>query len=186
MIDPVKSFKRLFYPIEDGYLYYPSNKGGGKLITPEEYDRLVRDWTYLSHGRGFWILMGVLFTSILVWSAIEVTVGLPEWAGTVIAIVLGVVIGIYLLWASLAPRRLVRGRPDHAPPRSRDANRRIAREAMPWRFVIFGLLFTSVLFGLSLTQAPEGLAQWAWTVGTGAFFLLYLWIAFKKWGDRSV
>ena len=65
MVDTVEAFKRQFDPVDDGYLYYPSPNSGGKLISHEEYEGLLRDWTNASKGKRFWLMLGAIMGVIL-------------------------------------------------------------------------------------------------------------------------
>ena len=43
MFDSIGAFTRQFTPVDGGYLYFPSRKNGGKLVTAEEFETLVSD-----------------------------------------------------------------------------------------------------------------------------------------------
>ncbi|MCK0127925.1 hypothetical protein [Erythrobacter sp. F6033] len=183
MIDPVEAFENQFDPVEDGYIYYPSTKSGGKLVTPAEYDQLLRDWKSTAKGRRFWGMIGFVLASLLIATVFDTSVDLPDWFNSMLTIALVVLIMIWLFWNSFAPRRLVKGRPDHSPPRSREAVLKAAHEAVPWYLVIFVLVISGGIFGFSWYHGPESFADWGWLIASGAFLTSYLWLAYKKWTD---
>lgn len=184
MFDPVDAFSRQFKPIEGGYLYYPSRKSGGKLVTDVEYAELLADWQGIAGRRGQWTIIGIISAVILGWITLSQSVTLPYWAEKLM--MLGLVIGIsgWFLWASLAPRRLVRGRPDFTPPRPAQAARRESRALLSWRFVIFALLLSGVALLRTLSSPDLTLHWWAWLIGSGALFVAYVCIALLKIMDR--
>jgi len=94
MVDTVEAFKRQFDPVDDGYLYYPSPNSGGKLISHEEYEGLLRDWTNASKRKRFWLMLGAIMGVIFVFVAVERTLALPEWgSGVFLATVVLAVVG---------------------------------------------------------------------------------------------
>ena len=180
MFDPIGVFTRQFTPVEGGYLYYPSRKAGGKLVTHDEYERLVTDWQRVAGRRGQWKVAGVAFGFILLWAIATQALALPDWTEwMMIAFCVSSISG-WFLWTGSAPRRLVSGRPDITPPRPSSEARREARALLNWRFVIFALLFSGVaLFG-TLSSPDQTLSWWAWLFGSGTLFGAYVWIALQK------
>lgn len=180
MFDTVGAFTKQFTPFEGGYLLYPSRKSGGKLITAEEYDRLVADWESIAGRAGLWKTVGVVFLVLLLWTLLTQTLPLPEWTDAFITA--AVVIGISgrLLWASFAPRRLVKHRPVVTPLRPASDARREARATLNWPFVIFALLLSGATFFSTVTQSERTSGTWAWLVGSGLMLVGYLWIGVRK------
>jgi hypothetical protein len=109
MFDSIGVFQRQFTPVEGGYAYYPSRKGGAKFVSPEEYAALVARWQRVAGRRGMWTSTGVIMAIIIVWVTLSEWLTLPDWTQNVMttACVVGPMAWIY--YASFAPRRLVRG-----------------------------------------------------------------------------
>jgi hypothetical protein len=183
MFDPIGSFTRQFEPVDGGYLYYPSRKSGGKLVTAEEFEQLVSDWQRVAGTRGTWKSAGLIGLAILVWTLLSRALALSEWTDWVIIVGCVVALSGWVTWASLAPRRLVRGRPDVAPPRPASQIRREVRATFNWPFVIFALLLSGLLFFGALESLSGTLAGWAFVVGSGLLFGVYVWTAFQKLRD---
>jgi hypothetical protein len=131
-----------------------------------------------------WMVVGIMMLAIFVWTAISITFSLPDWSDSIIVAASVIGISAWFLWASLAPRRLVRNRPATAPPRPVSEARRQARASLNWRFIIFALLYSGVAFLGSFNSPERDLKTWAWLIGSGAFFGLYIWIAVQKFRDR--
>ncbi|MBB5711061.1 hypothetical protein [Sphingomonas xinjiangensis] len=184
MFDSIGAFTKQFTPIEGGYLYYPSKKAGGKLVTADEYEQLTDSWRKVAGRRGIWTAVGIVVLAIFVWTAISELLSLPDWSDRIIIAASVIGISAWLLWASFAPRRLVRDRSAIVPPRPTSEARRQARALLNWRFIIFALLFTGVAFLGSFNSLDRDLRTWAWLIGSGAFFGLYIWIAIQKFRDR--
>jgi hypothetical protein len=184
VFDSIGAFAKQFTPTVGGYLYYPSKKCGGKLITADEYEQLTESWRKVAGRRGMWTVVGIVMLAICVWTAISELLSLPDWSDSIIIAASVIGIPAWLLWASFAPRRLVRNRSAIAPPRPVPEARRQARALLNWRFIIFALLFSGVAF-LGWFNSPErDLKTWGWLIGSGAFFSLYIWIAIQKFRDR--
>ena len=185
MFDATRAFTRQFKPVDGGYVYYPSRKAGGKLVSVDEYEMLVADWQRIAGTRGHWKTVGLLFLAILLWTLASTALALPEWSNWII--ILATVAGLsgWLLWASLAPSRLVSQRPDFVPPRPASAARREARAALNWPFILFALLPSGAAFVATVSSSDRSLSWLAWLIGSGAFFAGYLWIAFQKLRDRQ-
>ena len=184
MFDTIGAFKKQFTPVEGGYLLYPSAKGGGKLITVEEYDRLVADWQRTAGRGGLWKTAGLVIVLVLLWTLLSEALSLPDWAETLFIVVVVIGISARLLWASLAPRRLVRDRPPVTLPRPVSDARREARAALNWPFVVFALLASGGIFFSTLNALERTPSTYAWLVGSGLMMLAYLWIGLKKLVDR--
>lgn len=183
MFDPIGAFTKQFTPVEGGYLYYPSQKSGGKLVTTDEYQRMVEVWSKISGRSGWWkntgIMILVLFLLAFIWQFLS----LPDWLYLVLAGAILVGVSGWVLWVSLAPRRLVRERAVITPPRPVSEARRQGRALLNWRFIIFGLIFSGTIFLGSLDVPERDFKSWAWLLGSGAGFISYIWIAIQKFRD---
>jgi len=184
VFDSIGAFTKQFTSTEGGYLYYPSKKGGGKLVTADEYEQLTEGWRKVAGRRGIWTVGGIGMLAIFIWTAISKSLSLPDWSDTIIVAAFVIGISAWLLWASFAPRRLVRDRPAITPPRPVSEAKRQARSLLNWRFIIFALLFTGIAFLSSLSSPERDFKSWAWFIGSGVFFGLYIWIAIQKFRDR--
>jgi hypothetical protein len=185
MSDRIDTFTRQFTPIDGGYLYYPSRKGGGKFVTAEEFETLASDWHRVAGRAGMWKSVGLTTLVIVIWTLLSRTLAAPGWADRAVAIACAAALSGWVLWASYAPRRLVKGRPDFAPPRAASAARREARAALNWPIVLMVLLFSGVALFARLISPEWTLGWWAWVIGSCVFFVAYLWIAFEKVRDRQ-
>ena len=185
MFDATGAFTRQFTPVSGGYLYYPSRRGGGKLVTTDEYERLVSEWRRVAGNRGQWKTVGFSFLAIMVWAGVSQVLNPPAWTDSVVIAAFVATISAWIMWASWAPRRLVKSRPDFAPPRPGSKARREDRAALNWPFVVFILLFSGAIFVGSLVSDDAALTWWAWVIGSGLFFSMYVLIAFQKLMDRK-
>ena len=184
MFDTIGAFGKQFTPADGGYLYYPSRKAGGKLVTHGEYTDLMAGWQRVVGRKGQWQFVGVIFAIIVVWELISNWLQFPDWTQqTMIIACVGLLIA-RLFRASYAPRRLVGGRPDIAPPRARADVGRQARSALNWPFVLFALVISGLIFFGGLGASVRPFSWWAWTIGSGAMLVGYIWIAVRKLIDR--
>ncbi len=184
MFDSIGTFTKQFTPAEGGYLYYTSKKSGGKLVTVSEYERLVDDWRKVAGRRGTWMTAGAVILVIAIWTAISKLFTLPDWFDSIIVAASVIGISTRIVWAIYAPRRLVGDRPSITPPRPTSEVRRQARALLSWRLIIFSLLLTGIIFFGSLSSAKRDIESWAWLIGSGAMFFLYIWIAIQKFRDQ--
>lgn len=180
MFNTSEAFKRQFTRVEGGYLVYPSRKIGGKLVTEAEYEQLVADWEKVAGRAGRLKTVGVVFAVIAVWTLVADWLSAPEWAATLLIAFIVAAVSAWLLWASTAPRRLVKNRPSAAPPRPSAEAKREARAALNWPFVAFALLISASVFFGSVTATDRTAGTWAWLIGSGAMLGIYLWIGVKK------
>ena len=184
MFDSVGAFKRQFTRTDGGYVYYPSSKSGGKLVTEDEYEAMVADWQRIAGTREVWKTVGLAFLAILLWTVVSQPLSLQKSYDWIIIAVSVAALSGWLLWASLAPRRLVRDRPYVTPPRTTTEARREARATLNWPFVLFVLLFSGAIFFGRLTSSDRTQSWWVWVIVSGFFFAAYLWIAVQKLRDR--
>ena len=186
MFDAVDAFTKQFTPVDDGYVYYPSRKSGGKLVTADEYQKLVADWERTAGRRGVWKAAGLALVAVLIWTIISQSLALPDWTDWIPIIGCVAALSAWMLWASLAPRRLVRGRPDSTPPRRVSEARREARSMLSWPFVILVTVASGAVF-IGCLSAPEPtIGWWARMIGSGLFFGVYSWIAVQKFRDNPL
>ena len=182
MFDPAQSFAAQFTPVDDGYLYYPTRKSGGKLVTADEYQDLLEAWRRRSNP---WKIALVGVVLIVTWTIVSDAFAPPTWSESLFIGVLVTAICGWIFWAAYAPRRLVKGRPEVVPPRPLSEARRKARATLNWPFVSLILLATGVIFVAVLIAPEYTFRWWAWTVGSGLMFVAYLWIALLKFRDRE-
>lgn len=181
----IGAFESQFTPVEGGYLYYPSGRSGGKLVTVEEFEILKSNWQRVAGRGGRWKTVGIVFAGIFAWTVLSSALQFPGWTDSIAVGVAVVSISTYIIWASFAPRRLVRGRPEITPPRPRSEAKRVARSALNWRFVGIALLVSGSIFSGSLASPTYTLSWWAWTIGSGLMFAAYVWIALLKIRDNQ-
>lgn len=185
MFDTIGAFKKQFTRVDGGYVFYPSRRAGGKAITAEEYDRLISQWERVAGRAGRWKAVGVAAAAIVLWTFVSQALSLPAWANSLLIAAIVVALSAWLLWASTAPRRLVRGRAPVTPPRPPAEARRAARAALNWSFILFVLLFSGGTFISTIQETQRSPETWAWLVGSGLMFSAYVWIGFRKLVDRK-
>jgi hypothetical protein len=183
IFDSIGAFERQFTPVEGGYLYYPSKRSGGKLVTADELDVLRSDWQRVAGRGGRWKTVGVVIAGLVAWELISVALKLPQWTSWIAITGAVIFISARILWASLAPRQLVQDRPAITPPRSLAERGRQARATLSWSFVTFVLIVSGLIFWASLASQKYTLSWWAWTIGSGLMFSAYIWVAFQKLQD---
>jgi len=184
VFDSIGAFTKQFTPVDGGYLYYPSKRDGGKFVTADEYEQLVAGWCKVADRRGIWKIVGIVVLAIFAWIAISRFWSLPDWSDSIMVAASVAGISAWLFWTSFAPRRLVRNRPAITPPRPITEVKRQARALLNWRFIIFALLFSGIAFLGSLNTPDRDFKSWAWLLGSGTMFGLYIWIAVQKFRDR--
>lgn len=180
MFDPMDVFSRQFAPVEGGYLYYPSPKSGGKLITDDEFSKLASDWKKTFGRRGLWQIVGIMLLVSVLFLFLKRWLDLPDWVDHFALYGNAVALFGWYQWAAFAPRRLVRGRPAIAPPRSVLQARREARAMIKWPFLIVVILACGAVLVGSFSSLDR---SWAWIGGSGIALILYLWVAFLKLMD---
>jgi hypothetical protein len=184
MFDRDLGFIKQFTPVEGGYVYYPSHKTAGKLVTVEEFERLRADWQRVAGWSGRWKLVGLVVVTLIFWTLLLNGLQLPEWLEK--AVMAGIVAAMAgrLLWASFAPLRLVKGKPAVTLPRPAAEAWREARAVMSWPSVLIAILVFGILFIFWATAWERSLKAWAWTIASGTMLAAYLWIAVQKLRDR--
>ena len=158
-VDQTALFKRRFERTAEGYLYFPSHKGGGKLLTEAEFDSLVADhrrWvgTRFRPGLLFWLMFGALLSL----ACLSVFFELPEIVLDCGAAFLAVVFIAAMIWKQSAPYRFFRNRPDTTPPRTKPEMLRASRAMLPWPILIWMVLISGVVLFASiatLMQSPS-------------------------------
>jgi hypothetical protein len=180
MFDPIGAFEKQFTQVEGGFLFYPSRKSGGKLVTDEEYNLLVSDWKRASQRVTGWKTVGAVVVAAVLWTSLSEALYLPDWTTKLLIIALVIAMCAWLFWASFAPRRLVTKRSAVAPPRPASEARRAARAALNWPFVIFALLLSGATFWSTVNASDRTLSTWLWLLGSGLMLGTYLWIGLGK------
>ena len=183
MFNSTSFFAKQFVPTNGGFLYYPSRKIGAKLITAEEHEKLVADWERVVGKTGWWKLTGLVVLVMLVGIVTSAMLALPDWTGWITVAACVAVAFAWLIPASLAPNRLVKGRPVVTPPRNNAEARRQARAALSWPFVLGVLLVMGVLFYGCVTTRHKEVSTWVWLIGSGTLFVLYVGVAARKLRD---
>lgn len=184
MSNSIDAFKKQFTPHRDGYLIYPWRQGGGKLVTADEYNQLIADWQKVAGRAGTWKSVGTVVAVLALWTLLSQALRPPEWINSAVIVLVAITICARILWASFAPWRLVKNRKPITPPRPRAEARREARAALNWQMIIFALILSAGAFASHVTATEWNIGTWAWLVGSGAIFVAYIWIGFRKLFDR--
>jgi hypothetical protein len=185
LFDAIGAFSKQFVRHEGGYLFYPSRRAGGKFVSEFEYQELVAHWRLVAGRKGRWKMVAAVMLIFILGMVAKAFLNGGEWIENVSiwgAVAFAV---IRITWASSAPRRLVKNRPDSAPPRTLAASRKLARSMLPWCMVIPVLIISTCIFIAGLTTAPQTLLGWLWLVGSGAMSAAYGCIAIQKIRDRK-
>ena len=184
MFDAVGTFTRQFTPVEGGFLFYPSRKSVGKLVTPAEYAELVAQWRRVAGPWGIAKAVRAIVSAIILVLALKAWLAWPDWANDIAPVAIMMLFFAYIFWASLAPFRLVKERPAILPPRAPAAATRAARAAIGWPMVVFGLVFSSILLLKGIDVPVRSAGDWVKLIGGGVgLAAAYLWIAFAKVRD---
>ena len=181
MMNPVRSFADQFTPVEGGYLYYASRKSGGRRVTSDEFQHLVLQWR---RRVGPWRLALPCLIAIIGWTVLSDQFALPAWSSSAFNALIVVAMAAWLVWAAYAPRRLVKERPEVAPPRPRKEGRRKARASLDWKLVLLVVVVSGGFFAKGLLAARATFSSVALTAGSGLLFFGYLWIAVLKVSDQ--
>lgn len=185
MSDTKRLFSSQFVPHEDGYLFYPGRKAGGKFVSNAEFQTLVAQWQSFAGVAG--TLKTVLAVILIIALGLVATdlFDVGEWADYLAVCGAVAFVIARVMWASFAPWRLVAGRPDAVPPRQPALMKRQARAMVPWRMIIPVLIVSTGSFAFGVFVTPKTSADWIWLVGSGAIAATYGWIAIQKYRDRA-
>jgi hypothetical protein len=184
MFDPIGVFEGQFTKVEGGYLFYPSARSGGKLVTAEEQAALLAHWRRVAGKAGIWKCLATVAAAIAAGTVLEDALSFPGWTGSAVTTAAVIGIAAWLIRASSAASRLVRGRPSIAPPRSLSQVGRETRAVLGWPAVIFAIVASGAVFTGTLASPERSWSQWAWLAGSGAVLVSYLWLAVSKFLDR--
>jgi hypothetical protein len=188
-LDPSAMFARRFERVEGGYLYYPSGKGGGKFVTPAEYETFVKDYRRWVGGRFrpglmLWTLIG----SAVAITGFAMVAGLFEDALNVLTVAAVVAVVGKLLWVYSAPYRALRRLPDATPPRSKADRARATRAMMPWPLLIFMSFVALFWFLVGIAVLIDGRTPSfgivVWTLVWAAVLVSLGRTAVQKYQDR--
>ncbi len=184
MFDAQGAFKKQFSPFEDGYIFYPSSKSGAKFISSQEYEQLIDGWQHTSGRAGTWKNVAIVISALVVWQVVKSYFEPPSWVDTVVLTTLLFAIAARVIWASFAPRRLVKDRKPVGPPRSVAKARAEARSVLSWPLIITVSVVSGAIFGGHLAHQDTSFTWWAWTIGSGLMCAAYFWIGIGKLRDR--
>ncbi len=177
-------FENLFTPVNDGYLYYPSLKTGGKLVTEEEYQNLVQQWARVTGPRATLRVIAIAFPAVVVSAIVMRSLELSEW-GLLIPIL--VVAGLFarVLPASRALARLVKDRPAITSPRPVSEARRQSRAMMSWPTTLLSMLMCGAFLVRAAQSYDETLTSSAVLVFWALMLAANVWTAIQKFRDQS-
>ena len=184
MFDSNGAFTKQFVPHDGGYIYYPSRRSGGKFVTAAEYERLAANWHRVSGRAGIWKIAGIAVITIAVWTALSSYFEFSELYNQLMTYAMVAAISGRLIWSSFAPRRLVSNRAAVVPRRPSAIARRDARGLLDWRFIVFGIAVTGILFVGCLITMQFTVRWWAGVIATGLLFGVYLWTGIQKIRDQ--
>jgi hypothetical protein len=184
MFGSMHPFTNQFAPVEDGYVYYPSRKSGGKFVSSEEYDRLLANWRRVAGLRPFLIGVGLMVFVMNLGIFAQVFLDLPFWINWIVLAAIIAALFAWLLPPSRAPLHLVKSRPVVTPPRPAGQPQRQARAVIPWPFVILILVGSGSVFANHIGSPDRSPVWWAWTLVSGVIFAAYSWLGIQKLVDR--
>ena len=176
---------RTFTPVDGGYLYFPSAKSGGKLVSAAEYDVLTEQWRRVLGGSAMLVAFLLIVASSVVLIVAAVAFRLPPWTVKVSPLLFLPALFTWMWRPAFAAGRLVRGRPDIAPPRPLAELRRAGRAALDWKFVAGFMVYAGWNFSRSARLAERTWWDWMWLALWGAVLVLNLGIAWFKWRDQQ-
>ena len=185
MFDSIGSFSRMFVPFEDGYLYYPSRRSGGKFVTAAEFDTSVSEWRRIAGFGGIAKLVGIMVAAAFAFLVIADFLALPSWADEVFPIAISAALCAWLLRRAFSVMRFVRNREPVTAPRSVAESGRATRSLISWRMVIGIGLISGLIFVARLTHPEQTASWWMWLIGSGLMFGAYLLLGWRKLRDRS-
>ncbi|OYW49567.1 MAG: hypothetical protein B7Y36_02910 [Novosphingobium sp. 28-62-57] len=185
LFDATAAFSKQFVPHEDGYLFYAGRTAGGKFVSEPEYQELVAQWQSVAGRKGTWKTVAAVFLIIALGMIAKDLFDVGEWTEDVSIWGAVALVVARIMWASFAPRRLVKGRPDVVPPRPLAESKKLARSMLPWRMIISVFIVSTGIFVACLSEMPQTFVNWLWLVGSGAMSAAYGWIAIQKFRDRD-
>lgn len=160
MFDAIGAFEKQFTRVEGGYLFYPSRKVGGKLVSDEEYEHLIAVWKRVAGRSGRWKTTGAIAAAIVLWMFLTHVFSLPEWGVFfVIPVMVFTLVG-RLLWAITKPHRLLKDRLSVMRPKTAEESRRDVRAALTWPFVVFALILSGAAFFGVVSDAERSPGSW--------------------------
>ena len=179
----IKLFEKLFTAVDGGYIYYPSTKSGGKFVTSGEYHHLVARWSKIASAYSLLKTVGIILLVLFLWTSLIEFARIPSWTIYVFAIMIAIGLSNWLRWECQAPRRLVKNRPEVAPPRTpaeiKDL-RQAGLAAYSWWLVAFILIYSGGAFVACMKSADGSLHSWLWIAGSATLFAVYVWLAIRK------
>lgn len=178
-------FARQFEPFGEDYLYFPTKRSGGRLVTAAEHQQLVDSWRATAGSGGIWKLTGIGVAVLFVWVFTEDYFHPPEWTNDALIWFLVAAISARFAWAAGAPRRLVRGRTEVAPPRTLAESRRVINSMIPWQLIALVVVAAGNVFFDTLWEQDKSVQDWLVTLISGGFFAVYSWIGIQKYRERS-
>lgn len=185
MFNLVDMYKRQFHPHEDGYIFYPNRKGGGKFVTTAEYDAIMEQYASKFSWRpvAFMVFLFTFSNIVMI-----MLVGYLNLTQTIMYILLTFAIIILLgwtIWHSWAGHRMVKHKADIAPPRSWEQVQKDGRKSLGWPFILF-LLFISIFIFIKAWIDPDrNILIWGQIVIFGVLIPVYLRMAYKKYRDEQ-
>lgn len=183
MTDIMSIFVRQFHRVEEGYVYY-DGRGGGKLVTEEEYERLLIKWKSHTGFKGLSKILISVIVAVGCWDVISRFLSLPDWTNQIFGMSIVLAIMLWAAWVNYAPWRLVKNRVAVVPPLSPLRRGQEARALLRWhQIILVGLLSGAILIG-NLSQASNGFGWWIWTLLSGIALSGALWAGTKKYADR--
>lgn len=179
------AFAKQFEPVDGGYVYFNSSREGGKFVSEEEFDRLNAEYARATGWRANVSIFLLLFVAVLAATLLSAFFDVPSAISTLLVAMAMVFIGLRATRAVLAPGRLVRGRPDHTPPRSRAEQKRKARSLIGWPMLIALIAISGLVFSVTVWEFEWSFASVAWLLGSGWFMLSSVGLVVAKFRDRA-
>ncbi|MCU0891843.1 MAG: hypothetical protein MUE77_08890 [Sandarakinorhabdus sp.] len=177
-------FEQQFQPYRDGYLVYPSRKAGGKFVTAAEHATLVDEFRQRTRPVAIagWF---ALFLLLAVGASFLSRTILPETLHWLASLFVMIPVVVWSLRNTTTPFRLVRGRPDAAPPRTPAEWRAVGAAMFNWWQI--GLL--ALVGVLQLAQhgeaGPDAAARWLGLASGVLMLLASATLAIRKWRHRA-
>ncbi len=170
MYNPARSYEHLFVPTDGGYIFYPSKRHGGHLITVEEHDSLVAEWGKFVGLWGTLKFAGAALIAFVTLYFASPALGLSAETESIFELAIIVALFAFAVWKFSAPHRLVRGRTPVVPPRSAKERRQAIRQFTSLPALIFAV---AILLGISALMFWSGL-QGSWVDSLLGLFMAWL------------